>query len=176
MSPDFATLYSFNANASISRELPKGFVVSGSYLYTKGTHLPVYRNINLVPSGAYLADGRPIFSASARVYQGFNNILSGRIRRQLELQRPEHDPSEALRQSVPTVCDVHMVARDRRCAGAEQYRQFKFPFGSDKPAERPRQFSDGQAPSVQHDRRVPAGISSIHTVSRATSSMATSFR
>ena len=76
MSPDFATLYSFNANASISRELPKGFVVSGSYLYTKGTHLPVYRNINLVPSGAYLADGRPIFSTSARVYQGFNNILS----------------------------------------------------------------------------------------------------
>lgn len=76
MSPDFATLYSFNANASISRELPKGFVVSGSYLYTKGTHLPVYRNINLVPSGAYLADGRPIFSTSARTYQGFNNILS----------------------------------------------------------------------------------------------------
>ena len=51
-------------------------MVSGSYLYTKGTHLPVYRNINLVPSGAYLADGRPIFSTSARVYQGFNNILS----------------------------------------------------------------------------------------------------
>ena len=76
MSPDFATLYSFNANASISRELGSGFVVSGSYLYTKGTHLPVYRNINLVPSGAYLADGRPIFSTSARVYQGFNNILS----------------------------------------------------------------------------------------------------
>ena len=76
VSPDFATLYSFNANVSISRELAKGFVVSGSYLYTKGTHLPVYRNINLVPSGAFLADGRPIFSTSARVYRGFNNILS----------------------------------------------------------------------------------------------------
>ena len=48
VSTDFATLYSFNANASISRELPKGFVVNGSYLYTKGSHLPVYRNINLV--------------------------------------------------------------------------------------------------------------------------------
>jgi len=76
VSLDFATLYSFNANASISRELGSGFVFSGSYLYTKGTHLPVYRNINLVPSGAYLADGRPIFSTSARVYRGFNNILS----------------------------------------------------------------------------------------------------
>ena len=29
-----------------------------------------------VPSGAYLADGRTIFSTSARAYQGFNNILS----------------------------------------------------------------------------------------------------
>lgn len=76
VSPDFATLYSFNANVSISRELAKGFAVSGSYLYTKGTHLPVYRNINLVPSGAYLADGRPIFSTTARIYPGFNNILS----------------------------------------------------------------------------------------------------
>ena len=76
VAPDFATLYSYNANVSISRELGRDFVASASYLYTKGTHLPVYRNINLVPSGAYLADGRPIFSTTARVYQGFNNILS----------------------------------------------------------------------------------------------------
>jgi hypothetical protein len=76
VAPDFATLYSYNANVSVSHELGRDFVASASYLYTKGTHLPVYRNINLVPSGAYLADGRPIFSTTERVYQGFNNILS----------------------------------------------------------------------------------------------------
>jgi hypothetical protein len=76
VSPDFATLYSYNANFSVSTELGKDFVATADYLYTKGTHLPVYRNINLVPSGAYLADGRPTFSTTARVYQGFNNILS----------------------------------------------------------------------------------------------------
>jgi len=76
VSPNFATLYSYNANFSVSRELGRELVASASYLYTKGTHLPVYRNINLVPSGAYLADGRPIFSSTARAYQGFNNILS----------------------------------------------------------------------------------------------------
>jgi hypothetical protein len=48
VSPDFATLYSYNANVSISRELGRDFVTSASYLYTKGTHLPIYRNINLV--------------------------------------------------------------------------------------------------------------------------------
>ena len=65
-----------NANVSISQEIGAGFVATASYLYTKGTHLPVYRNINLVPSGAFLADGRPIFSSTARVYPGFANILS----------------------------------------------------------------------------------------------------
>jgi hypothetical protein len=76
VSPDFATLYSYNANFSVTREMGRNLVATASYLYTKGTHLPVYRNINLVPSGAHLADGRPIFSTTARVYRGFNNILS----------------------------------------------------------------------------------------------------
>jgi hypothetical protein len=76
ISPNFVTLYSYNANVSISQEIGAGFVATASYLYTKGTHLPVYRNVNLVPSGAFLADGRPIFSSSARVYPGFANILS----------------------------------------------------------------------------------------------------
>jgi hypothetical protein len=75
VSPDFATLYSYNANVSIARELGRDLVMKVSYLFTKGTHLPVYRNINLVPSGAFLADGRPIFSA-ARVYSGFASVLS----------------------------------------------------------------------------------------------------
>ncbi len=76
VSPDFATLYSFNANLSISHELGRNFVASASYLYTKGTRLPVYRNINVVPSGSFLADGRPIFSTTVRPYAGFLNILS----------------------------------------------------------------------------------------------------
>ena len=75
VSPDFATLYSINANVSISRELGPEFVVSASYLYTAGNRLPIYRNINLVPCGAFLADGRPIFGTTARVFPGFANIL-----------------------------------------------------------------------------------------------------
>jgi hypothetical protein len=76
VSPDFATFYACNASVSISHEFGRDLVASASYLYTKGTRLPVYRNINVVPSSAYLADGRPIFSTTARVYPRFNNILS----------------------------------------------------------------------------------------------------
>jgi len=76
VAPDFANLYSFNANLTITRELGHNFVASASYLYTKGTRLPVYRDLNVVPSGNFLADGRPIFSTTVRPYSGFLNILS----------------------------------------------------------------------------------------------------
>ncbi len=76
VSPNFATLYSYNGNVSITRELSTNFVIAASYLYTKGSRLPIYRNINLVPSGSFLGDGRPIFTTASRVYPGFANILS----------------------------------------------------------------------------------------------------
>ena len=75
VSPDFATLYSINANVSITRAITSTMAVTGSYLYTAGNRLPVYRSINLVPSGSFLADGRPIFS-SARIFSQFGNIIS----------------------------------------------------------------------------------------------------
>jgi hypothetical protein len=74
VSPDFASLYSVNANVSISREIGRDWAVTATYLYTRGNRLPVMRNINLVPSGQQLADGRPIFT-SARALPGFGNIL-----------------------------------------------------------------------------------------------------
>ncbi len=73
-SPDFRTLYSTNANFQISRELTSNLGLTVTYLFTKGTHLPVYRNINLIPNGAFLADGRPIFG-SGRVDPRFNGII-----------------------------------------------------------------------------------------------------
>jgi hypothetical protein len=73
VSPDFRTLYSVNTNAQITREIAHDLSLTVGYLYTKGTHLPVYRNINLIPGTAKLADGRPIFG-SARVNSAFNNI------------------------------------------------------------------------------------------------------
>jgi hypothetical protein len=75
ISPDFANLYSINANVSVSRELTPTTALTASYLYTGGRRLPVYRNINVVPSGNFLADGRPIFG-TARYYAGFGNITS----------------------------------------------------------------------------------------------------
>jgi hypothetical protein len=75
VSPDFASLYSVNANVSISREIARDLALTATYLFTRGSRLPVMRNINLVPSGQQLADGRPIFG-SGRLFPGFGNILA----------------------------------------------------------------------------------------------------
>lgn len=74
VSPDFRTMYSTNFNLQISRELTPNLGINASYLFTKGTGIPVYRNINLVATGTRLADGRPIFG-TARVDARFNNII-----------------------------------------------------------------------------------------------------
>jgi hypothetical protein len=73
VSPDFRTLYSNNWNLQITREITSNTSFSISYLGTKGTRLPVYRNINLIPTGNTLADGRPIFG-TGRIDTRFNNI------------------------------------------------------------------------------------------------------
>jgi Carboxypeptidase regulatory-like domain/TonB dependent receptor len=74
VSPDFRTLYSSNANLQITRALATHLSVSASYLFTKGTHIPLVYNINLIPSGQSLADGRPIYG-TGHVNPSFNNIL-----------------------------------------------------------------------------------------------------
>lgn len=78
ISPDFATLYSSNFNFSITREIAPKTAITATYLWTRGNRLPIYRNINLLPSGQTLADGRPIWISTAgqRVDPRFNNILS----------------------------------------------------------------------------------------------------
>lgn len=74
VAPDFRTLYSANANLQITREITRNTSLSAGYFFTKGTGIPVYRNINVQPGPNRLADGRPIFLA-ARIDPRFNNIV-----------------------------------------------------------------------------------------------------
>ena len=75
VSPDFANLYSVNGNVSVSRDLGANAGITATYLYTRGNRLTVWRNINLIPNGLTLADGRPIFGTT-RINTAFNNIIS----------------------------------------------------------------------------------------------------
>lgn len=76
VSPNFRSLYTSNANFQVTREITSNLAFSATYLFTKGTHIPVYRNINVVPTGTFLGDGRPVLRTGA-IFPQFNNILSG---------------------------------------------------------------------------------------------------
>jgi hypothetical protein len=73
--PHFRPLRATEWSAQISRQLAENTYLALTYSGVAGTAIPVYRNINVVPSGATLADGRPIYG-SARLWPQFNNILS----------------------------------------------------------------------------------------------------
>ncbi|HSB18340.1 MAG TPA: TonB-dependent receptor [Bryobacteraceae bacterium] len=61
-------------NFNIQRQLPKGFLVEGAYVGTKGTHLMARRNVNpLVPAG--FDPNNPKTGTLTRRYPGFADIL-----------------------------------------------------------------------------------------------------
>ena len=72
--PEFRTQSAWLSNAQIERALNDQIAVTVGYVNSIGRNLPVLLDINLVPSGQTLADGRPIFSPTARVDPTFNRI------------------------------------------------------------------------------------------------------
>jgi Carboxypeptidase regulatory-like domain/TonB dependent receptor-like, beta-barrel len=72
--PDFRTQSAWLSNVQVERALNDQIAVTVGYVNSIGSNLPVLIDINLVPSGQSLADGRPIFSSTARVDPTFNRI------------------------------------------------------------------------------------------------------
>jgi hypothetical protein len=72
--PDFRTQSAWLSNVQVERALNDQIAVTVGYVNSIGRNLPVLIDINLVPSGQTLADGRPIFSSTARVDPTFNRI------------------------------------------------------------------------------------------------------
>jgi carboxypeptidase family protein/TonB-dependent receptor-like protein len=72
--PEFRTQSAWLSNAQVERALNDQIAVTVGYVNSTGRNLPVLIDINLVPSGQTLADGRPIFSSTARVDPTFNRI------------------------------------------------------------------------------------------------------
>jgi hypothetical protein len=71
--PEFATQSAWLSNVQVERALTDHLAVTVGYVNSIGRNLPVLIDVNLVPSGQTLADGRPIFS-TARVDSTFNRI------------------------------------------------------------------------------------------------------
>jgi hypothetical protein len=76
--PEFKTQSAWLSNVQIERALTGDLAVSAGYVNSIGRNMPVLIDVNLIPTGATLADGRLIYStavsAATRVDPTFNQI------------------------------------------------------------------------------------------------------
>lgn len=90
IAPDFDNAYAFHTNFQIEQALTKNLSFTGGFIHSSGRHIPIYRNINCLPVGGTLADGRPLFGTISvngttgavtisgctnRLFATFQNIL-----------------------------------------------------------------------------------------------------
>jgi hypothetical protein len=78
IAPDYQNMYALHANIQLEQAITRDLSFAVGYVHSGGRHIPIYRNINLIPI-RFLADGRPLFSRlinpSTRFDPRFNNIL-----------------------------------------------------------------------------------------------------
>jgi hypothetical protein len=76
--PDFKTQQAWLSNVQIERALNNDLAVSAGYVNSIGRNLPVLIDVNLIPTGATLPDGRAIYSTAisgaTRVDPTFNQV------------------------------------------------------------------------------------------------------
>ena len=76
--PDFRTQSAWLTNVQLERALGTNMSVAVGYVNSTGRNLPVLLDVNLIPTGAALPDGRPVFStavnAATRIDPTFDHI------------------------------------------------------------------------------------------------------
>jgi hypothetical protein len=80
VSPDFENMYAIHYNAQIEQALTNDLSFTMGYIHSNGRHIPVYSNINCLPVGGTLADGRLKYGTNAkpcttRLFPQFQNIV-----------------------------------------------------------------------------------------------------
>src|SRR5688572_5661582 len=61
IAPDFENMYAIHSNIQLEQGITENLSFAVGLVHSAGRHIPVYRNINCIPVGASLADGRPLF-------------------------------------------------------------------------------------------------------------------
>jgi len=80
VSPDFENMYAMHYNAQLEQALTNDLSFTAGYIHSNGRHIPIYSNINCLPVGGTLADGRLKYGTSSapcttRVFPQFQNIV-----------------------------------------------------------------------------------------------------
>jgi hypothetical protein len=70
IAPDFKTMYAMHSNVQVEQSLSNDISATFGFIHSGGRHLPIYRNINCLPTADVLADGRPTFGTIAIAANG----------------------------------------------------------------------------------------------------------
>jgi Carboxypeptidase regulatory-like domain/TonB dependent receptor len=75
---DFATQYAWLTNVQVERALRSDIALAVGYVNSIGRNLPVLMDVNMIPTGQTLGDGRPVYSttvsAATRVDPTFDHV------------------------------------------------------------------------------------------------------
>ncbi len=85
IAPDFETMYAIHTNFQIEQAITENLSLAVGFVHSDGRHIPIYRQINCLPTGAALADSRPLFGiinpvtnvispCTNRIFPQFQNI------------------------------------------------------------------------------------------------------
>lgn len=78
--PNYRNLLAYHGNFQLEQALSNNYSVTFGLITSRGTHIPVYRDTNLINPVGVLADGRPVFStnvtAATRLNPTFNHIYT----------------------------------------------------------------------------------------------------
>ena len=76
--PDFGTQSAWLTNVQVERALRSDMSLAVGYVNSIGRNLPVLMDVNMIPTGQVLADGRPVYSttvnAATRVDPTFDHV------------------------------------------------------------------------------------------------------
>ena len=61
ISPDFDNMYALHYQAQLEQALTDNISFTVGYIHSNGRQMPVYKQINCLPTAARLADGRPVY-------------------------------------------------------------------------------------------------------------------
>ena len=90
IAPNFVNMYAMHANVQLEQAITENLSFAVGYIHSGGRHIPVYRNINCLPIGGTLDDGRSFYGLRNinpitgtvtitpcinRIFSRFQNIL-----------------------------------------------------------------------------------------------------
>ena len=86
IAPDFVNMYALHFNFQIEQAITENISFAAGFIHSGGRHIPLYRNINCLPLGGTLNDGRPLFGTingtgvispcTNRIFPQFQNTLT----------------------------------------------------------------------------------------------------